>query len=194
MERGHDRIFSDVPRQSHVFANRELSRSRRSIRELAPTTREVGGAEEHLGASPNDGGIHLCPPGIKRYSAPVLEDLTALLRLAPPKTRRWESYLSPSKFSTLRTVVPGSRVPKIILQGSARFGTSKRCRVPMPMAGRDGADDAPTSTLEAQVGVPVPLGRAGWPGADSAEGHTSAMARSMATAARTTNATSNGTR
>ncbi len=37
-------------------------------------------------------GVHLCPPGITRYAAPVLEDLTELFELAPSRTHWWESY------------------------------------------------------------------------------------------------------
>jgi peptidoglycan/LPS O-acetylase OafA/YrhL len=37
-------------------------------------------------------GVHLCPPGITRYAAPLLEDLTELYHLPPPKPDWWESY------------------------------------------------------------------------------------------------------
>jgi hypothetical protein len=37
-------------------------------------------------------GIQLCPPGITRYTAPVLQDMTELFQLSPPRSRWWESY------------------------------------------------------------------------------------------------------
>jgi hypothetical protein len=37
-------------------------------------------------------GVNLCPPGITRYAAPVLEDLTELFHLSMPRPRWWESY------------------------------------------------------------------------------------------------------
>jgi peptidoglycan/LPS O-acetylase OafA/YrhL len=36
-------------------------------------------------------GEHLCPPGITRYAAAVLADLTSLFHLPPPKTHWWAS-------------------------------------------------------------------------------------------------------
>jgi len=37
-------------------------------------------------------GIHLCPPGITRYTAPILQDLTELFHLPPPKPYWWNGY------------------------------------------------------------------------------------------------------
>jgi peptidoglycan/LPS O-acetylase OafA/YrhL len=37
--------------------------------------------------------IHLCPPGLTRYAAPVLQDLTTVLHLSPPKHPWWNSYV-----------------------------------------------------------------------------------------------------
>jgi hypothetical protein len=37
--------------------------------------------------------VHLCPPGITRFAAPVLADMTALFHLGPP-LRKW--WISPS--------------------------------------------------------------------------------------------------
>jgi peptidoglycan/LPS O-acetylase OafA/YrhL len=37
-------------------------------------------------------GVHLCPPGITRYAAPLLEDLTELYHLSPPRHGWWNSY------------------------------------------------------------------------------------------------------
>ncbi len=36
-------------------------------------------------------GVHLCPPGITRYAAPVLVDLTKILHLAPGKRGWWRA-------------------------------------------------------------------------------------------------------
>ncbi len=38
-------------------------------------------------------GVHLCPPGITRYAAPVLEDLTEVFHLAAPRHDWWRSRL-----------------------------------------------------------------------------------------------------
>jgi peptidoglycan/LPS O-acetylase OafA/YrhL len=38
-------------------------------------------------------GVHLCPPGITRYAAPVLQDLTDLFHLAPPRRHWFLSHL-----------------------------------------------------------------------------------------------------
>jgi peptidoglycan/LPS O-acetylase OafA/YrhL len=37
-------------------------------------------------------GVHLCPPGISRYSASVLADLTELFHLSPTKGQWWNSH------------------------------------------------------------------------------------------------------
>jgi peptidoglycan/LPS O-acetylase OafA/YrhL len=37
-------------------------------------------------------GVQLCPAGITRYTAPVVQDLTQLFHLSPPKPHWWESY------------------------------------------------------------------------------------------------------
>jgi peptidoglycan/LPS O-acetylase OafA/YrhL len=38
-------------------------------------------------------GVHLCPPGITRYAAPVLQDMTQLFGLHSSVPRWWNSYL-----------------------------------------------------------------------------------------------------
>ncbi len=38
-------------------------------------------------------GVHLCPPGITRYAAPVLQDLTELFHLGPARRDWWQSQL-----------------------------------------------------------------------------------------------------
>ncbi len=37
-------------------------------------------------------GVHLCPPGITRYTAPILEDMTQLFDLPAPRVKWWTSY------------------------------------------------------------------------------------------------------
>jgi hypothetical protein len=37
-------------------------------------------------------GVQLCPPGITRYTAPVLQDLTQLFQLPPPRSHWWQSF------------------------------------------------------------------------------------------------------
>jgi hypothetical protein len=37
-------------------------------------------------------GVHLCPPGITRYAAPVLADLTTLFHLSPAEPNWWAGY------------------------------------------------------------------------------------------------------
>jgi len=36
-------------------------------------------------------GVHLCPPGVTRYAAPILEDMTQLFHLPPPTPTWWET-------------------------------------------------------------------------------------------------------
>lgn len=42
-------------------------------------------------------GVHLCPPGITRYAAPVLEDLTELFHLPPATGDWWNGYIVAAK-------------------------------------------------------------------------------------------------
>jgi len=56
-------------------------------------------------------GIDLCPPGITRYTAPILEDLTEIFRLPAVRTHWWESYaVTIQAFSDQNTSI-GSSCP-----------------------------------------------------------------------------------
>jgi len=58
---------------------------------LPPTGRPSAPRKQWVPVRTSD-GVHLCPPGITRYAAPVLADLTTLFHLSPPQGQWWNSY------------------------------------------------------------------------------------------------------
>jgi hypothetical protein len=58
---------------------------------LPPPREPSAPRKDWVRVRPTD-GIHLCAPGITRYTAPVLEDLTQLFHLPPANPRWWISY------------------------------------------------------------------------------------------------------
>ena len=62
----------------------------RYTRWLPPFDRRAAPRQDWVRVRTSD-DIHLCPPGITRYAAPVLEDLTALFHLSPASSHWWSS-------------------------------------------------------------------------------------------------------
>jgi hypothetical protein len=58
---------------------------------LPPTRKSSAPHNQWVRVRTSD-GVHLCPPGITRYAAPVLADLTTLFHLSPPTSQWWNSY------------------------------------------------------------------------------------------------------